>query len=66
MKHTKEEILNALKIIKEECGSSKECIKCAFYDENQNSQIVCMFDRPVAPACWNLNNPEPETWRAFK
>ena len=61
MKHTKEEIINALKIIKEECEyHAIGCGTCPFYVNH-----TCMVKIGV-PIIWRLNNDIPETWRAFK
>lgn len=60
MKHTKEEIINALKVIQEECSRCDEgCFGCPFY------KIGCIINN-TAPSNWMLNTTEPETWRAFK
>lgn len=66
MKHTKEEIINALKVIKEECRASEECKECPFCDDSIDYTTICMFDRPIAPAEWGISDIKPETWRAFK
>lgn len=66
MKHTKEEIINALKVIKEECRSHEECKKCPFCDDSIETPTICMLDRRYAPGEWELNDIKPETWRAFK
>lgn len=65
MKHSKEEIIGALKIIKDECASHGECEKCPlFYDEN--GRRTCKLHCGKVPSIWELNEHEPETWRAFK
>ena len=56
MKHTKDEIINALKVIKEECG---RCCSCPFCLDG-----ACMIIRK--PCDWDIADPEPEIWRAFK
>ena len=56
MKHTKDEIINALKVIKEECG---RCCSCPFCLDG-----ACMIIRK--PSDWDIADPEPEIWRAFK
>jgi hypothetical protein len=61
MKHRKEEILNALKIIRDECEYHVEgCGACPFYVNH-----TCMIKIGV-PSGWRLNNDIPELWRAFK
>lgn len=61
MKHTNEEIINALKVIKDECMCQAEsCINCPFYFEN-----TCYVHTGM-PSSWKLNYNTPETWRAFK
>lgn len=64
MKHTKEEITNALNVIKEECKDDF-CVRCPFYDKTLNDVPKCRI-RSDAPMSWDLNTPVPETWRAFK
>ena len=61
MKHTKEEILNALKVIRDECEHHVEgCGPCPFYVNH-----TCMIQIGI-PSSWRLNNAIPEFWRAFK
>jgi hypothetical protein len=62
MKHTKEEIVNALKVIKEECCGTP-CDTCPFYSDKKGR---CEIRSGNAPTNWEINKPEPETWRAFK
>ena len=64
MKHSKEEIIGALKLIKDEC-QEQICPKCTFYNPSATNPTTCMI-RANAPMAWNLNDTEPETWRAFK
>lgn len=64
MKYTQEEITGALKVIKEEC-QEQICPKCPFYNTSASNPTTCMI-RANAPMAWNLNEPAPETWRAFK
>lgn len=60
MKHTKEEIVNALKVIKEECMANNcYCAECSFYNHG------CAI-RDDDPCSWQIADTEPETWRAFK
>lgn len=61
MKHTKEEIIGALKVIKEECEAHpRSCIDCP----------LCVRGCEVAhngiPSAWQIAELEPEIWRAFK
>lgn len=61
MKHTKEEILNALKIIKDEC-SGTHCKDCPFGNEGGDCNIP-----KGPPEDWVVKKEGPEqTWRAFK
>ena len=61
MKHTKEEILNALKIIKEECYHAA-CKECPFGERDGG----CLTQDHV-PESWSIEDEEPEqVWRAFK
>ncbi len=62
MKHTKEEVVNALKVIKEECLDNPTCSTCPFW--NSVDIKKCMVQEPVET--WEIKDPELETWRAFK
>ena len=64
MKHTKEEIINALNVIKEECKGNF-CVSCPFYDKTLTDVPKCMI-RSDAPMVWDLVDEEPKIWRAFK
>lgn len=60
MKHTKEEIINALKVIKDECSES-HCESCPFGNSDERCKIEVM------PSRWTIGElPPPETWRALK
>ena len=62
MKHTKEEIINALKVIKDECIGS-DCFKCPL----GNYRGECLITSNGNPEDnWKLNDTELETWRALK
>jgi hypothetical protein len=63
MKHTKEEIINALKIIKGECEDHPVCNICPFW--SPGSVPECQVSNQY-PEDWKINNAEPELWRAFK
>ena len=61
MKHTKEVIVNALKVIKEVCESQgASCNACPFF-VNESCEVASR-----TPNNWELNTTEPETWRALK
>lgn len=61
MKHTKEEIINALKVIKDECTGT-QCYACPF----GNDRDECQFNEHD-PSRWDIAElPPPETWRALK
>jgi hypothetical protein len=63
MKHTKEEILNALHIIKDTCQESTDtygdCLLCPFSDGDGHCIVA-----EQAPSAWDI--VEKETWRAFE
>lgn len=63
MKHTKEEILRALHIIKDTCQESTDtygdCLLCPFNDGDDH----CIVNEQ-APSAWDI--VEKETWRAFE
>lgn len=60
MKHTKEEIINALNVIKDECAGTN-CRACPFgtYDEK------CRL-KAHTPSGWEIEPLPPATWRALK
>lgn len=63
MKHTKEEIVAALQVIKDECTSQEgnECIQYPFFIFGKG----CISTNRL-PINWDVVNIEPEkTWRAF-
>lgn len=61
MKHTKEEILNALHVIKDICqDESMECDNCPF----GNEESLCLIKSSI-PTNWIINE-EDNVWRAFK
>lgn len=57
-----EEIINALKIIKNECNSNTRCQTCPFSDNNQINNCKIIMDLPYN---WNINE-KIDVWRAFK
>ena len=63
MKHTREEILNALGVIMDVCKETGEklegCYSCPFY-VNEECMIMCR-----KPESWSLND-KGAIWRAFK
>lgn len=62
MKHTKEEIINALKIIKDECTN---CKNCPFGDSSYMIGTYCKLLRSD-PCGWEINDTPPQIWRALK
>lgn len=61
MKHTKEDIVNALKVINEECKANTTCATCPFWDPDD---FRCRIQDDVGT--WKISSPQPELWRAFK
>ena len=63
MKHTKEEILNALHVIKDTCQEStdtyEDCLLCPFNDGDGHCVLA-----EQSPLSWDI--VEKETWRAFE
>ena len=66
MKHSKEEILTALHVIKHTCWETYEvkdgvssCYKCPFSDSDGH----CVFVEQN-PMSWDIKDDEP--WKAFK
>ena len=63
MKHSKEEIINALKIIKDECASYEDyCYKCPFYNEQYDCCEIT--DGGGFPSDWIINDTT-ERWNAL-
>jgi hypothetical protein len=65
--YTKQEIVNALNIIKNICKHNQECEECPFYAKVPDwDEDSCLIEHG-APAYWDIVEPEQEpTWRAFK
>lgn len=68
MKHTQEEIINALNVIKDEClshnGDSQyadSCYGCCFYSHKKGCVIA-----ENLPCSWSITNEKEEVWRALK
>lgn len=59
MKHTREEIIQALTVIKDECNEAKNCCYCPFGRECGMCNI-----RNDSPYEWKFNEEEP-VYRAF-
>lgn len=64
MKHSKEEIMGALKVIMDECASHGDCRNCPLFDDGKG-RGTCKLRCGEAPAVWDLFEHEPEIWRAF-
>ena len=61
MKHTREEILKALQIIKDTCSDETiDCDNCPFGDDED----LCRLKHTI-PTNWIINE-EDNVWRAFK
>lgn len=60
MKHTKEEIINALKVIRDECQEAEECAKCPFSSQDGDCKLE------EAPNTWAISDGKPPVWRALK
>ena len=57
MKHTKEEIINALKIIKDECDNTN-CVDCPFRDFYKIGEHQCKLHQQ-SPCDWEINDTPP-------
>lgn len=65
MKHTKEEIIGALKIIKEECNEVL-CQQCPLGGNEMINGSFCRL-KSSNPGDWQIKEELPkEVWRAFK
>ena len=62
MKHTKEEIIKALNVIRDEC-KEHNCLDCPFGDTDPVEGKWCKLQR-TDPAKWVVDKPE-EYWRAL-
>lgn len=61
MKHSRRDILNAVEVIKSECGEHEtECYECPFSIEG-----TCIINS-VTPEAWELSGIDNTTWKAFK
>ena len=57
------QILNALRVIKETCAIYDECYKCPLAAGDYN----CMVSDRTTPEKWKIKNDAPEDiWRAFE
>ena len=62
MKHTQEEIINALNVIKDTCSNVsniQDCWLCPLSDRDGHCIVT-----EKAPCVWNIVEKEP--WRAFE
>lgn len=59
-KYTKEEIINAVTVIKEICAN-QICQDCPFFRKGDNTCIV----KNEVPSGWKINEDKPVTWRAL-
>lgn len=62
MRHTKQEILQALKTIKEECMGYTDCKDCPLC---LNDSGFCGVNT-LSPDSWDFYNHNECKWRAFK
>lgn len=60
MKHTKEEIINALNVIRDECIGTN-CIDCPFASGVGDCRLI-----ERSPSRWDIAELEPKKWRALK
>lgn len=63
MKHTKEEIIKALNVIRDECNEHS-CMDCPFGDTKLVDGNRCKLKRKD-PALWTITKEE-EHWRALR
>lgn len=61
MKHSQDEIVNALKVIMETCDESKCCVNCPLRHKLSPDKCYVSSYRPER---WNLE-PTEVVWRAF-
>lgn len=62
MKHTKEEILKALHVIKDTCKENEHCFNCPFH--KISTAVSCQIVK-IKPSHWEIKKSE-EPWRAFE
>ena len=66
MRHTEEEIINALQVLKEVCEEYNDCDGCPLGCLTENGGIDCnMLTRVGYPNGWDIDT-EPKTWRALR
>ena len=58
----RKELINALRIIKNECDSNTRCATCPFSDNNEMNVCKIIEDLPYQ---WNINE-DTGMWRALK
>ena len=61
MEYTQDEILNALRVIKETCEEAGECENCPLRNKEYNDKCYLM---ETAPLDWKIR-ANSGTWRAF-
>ena len=62
MKHTPEELIKALTVIKEECLGDYNCDECPLQNRASDT-FRCSLSK--SPIHWEFT-PPPERWKAFK
>ena len=64
MAHTKEEIINALKIIQDTCKAQKMNFPCKHCPLSKNGGDCVLQEQ--APEDWKINTSPPVLWKAFE
>ena len=62
MKHSQEEIINALKVIQDTCNEMPEIYPCEHCPLSKNGACVLLEQTPDE---WNIK-PNPSVWKAFE
>ena len=58
-KYTKEEIIKALKVIRDVCDDNGDCVNCPLGNSNGD----CMLE--ATPLEWKILDENPTVWRAL-
>ena len=62
MKHTQEEVINALQVIQDTCQEMHEFYPCQHCPLSKNGTCVLQQQTPEE---WKIN-PKPPVWKAFE
>lgn len=61
MRHLPEDIIEALRIIKNTCEEQEDCVCCPFGDNTE----LCLINS-IIPKEWDINPNPPAEWKALR